>query len=253
MWELDHKENWALKNRCFWTVVLEKTLESPLYLKEIQPVNPKGNQSWIFIGRTDAEAEGSILWPPDAKSQLIRKDPDTGKDVRWENKGTTENDMVGWHHWHNGHEFEQFQGVSEGQGSLVFCSPWGCKELEMTEQLNNKKWKRELQYDPNCTLNTSSKEMKIWYWRNTCTPIFTTALFTTTKIWKQSKCPSMGECVRKMDFIHTSEYYWATRRVNVLKRMDSIHISEYYWAMRRKEILPFGKTWVNLIGTMLKE
>ena len=106
MWELDYKESWASKNWCFWTVVLEKTLESPLDCKEIQPVNPKGNQRWIFIGRTDAEAEAAILWPPDVKNCLIWKDPDTGKDWRQEEKGMTEDEMVGWHHWLNGHEFE---------------------------------------------------------------------------------------------------------------------------------------------------
>ena len=105
MWDLDHKESWVLKNWCFWTVVLEKTLESPLDCTEIKPVNPKGNQSWIFIGRTDAEAEVPILWPPD-KSWFTRKDPDTGKDWRQEEKGTTEDEMVGWHHWLDGHEFE---------------------------------------------------------------------------------------------------------------------------------------------------
>ena len=98
MWELDYKESWALKNWHFWTVVLEKTLESPLDFKEIQPVHPKGDQSWIFIGRTDAEAETPILWSPDAKNWLIWKDPDAGKDWRWKEKGTTEDEMVGWHH-----------------------------------------------------------------------------------------------------------------------------------------------------------
>ena len=106
MWELDHKESWAPKNWCFWTVVLEKTLESPLDCKEIKPVYAKGNQSWIFIGRADAEAETSILWPPDVKNWLTGKDPDAGKDCRWEEKGTTEDEMVGWHHQLNGHEFE---------------------------------------------------------------------------------------------------------------------------------------------------
>ena len=105
MWELDYKKSWALKNWCFWPVVLEKTLESPLNCKEIQPVHSKGNQSWIFIGRTDAEAETPILWPPDVKNWLTGKDPDAGKDWGWE-KGTTEDEMVGWHHWLNGHEFE---------------------------------------------------------------------------------------------------------------------------------------------------
>ena len=106
MWELDYKEDWAPKNWCFWTVVLEKTLESPLDCKEIQPVHPKGNQSWLFIGRTDVEAETPILWPSDGKSQLIGKDPDAGKDWRREEKGMTEDEMVVWHHWLNVHEFE---------------------------------------------------------------------------------------------------------------------------------------------------
>ena len=106
MWELDHKESWVLKNWCFWTVVLEKTLESPLDCKEIQPVHPKGNQSWIFIRKTDAEAEIPILWPPNAKNWLIGKDPDAGKDWGQEEKGMTEDEMVGWHHRPNGHEFE---------------------------------------------------------------------------------------------------------------------------------------------------
>ena len=107
MWVLDYEESWVSKNWCFWTVVLEKTLESPLDCKEIQPANPKGNQSQIFIGRTDAEAETSILWPSDAMNWLIGKDPDAGKDWRWEEKGTTEDEMVGWHHWLNGHKFVQ--------------------------------------------------------------------------------------------------------------------------------------------------
>ena len=123
MWELVHKESWALKNGCFWTVVLEKTLESPLHCKEIKPVHSKGNQSWIFTGRTDAEAP--ILWPPDAKSWLIGKGPDAGKDWRQEEKGTTEDELVGWHHQLNGNEFERVLGDGEGQGSLACCSLWG--------------------------------------------------------------------------------------------------------------------------------
>ena len=120
MWELDHEESWAPKNWSFWTVVLEKTLESPLDCKEIKPVNPKGNQSWIFIGGTDAEAEAPI---PDLKSWPIRKDPDAGKDWKQEKKGTTEDEMIGWHHWLSGHEFAQALGDGEGQGSLACCSP----------------------------------------------------------------------------------------------------------------------------------
>ena len=118
MWESDYKESWALKNWCFWTVVLEKTLESPLDCKEIQPVHPKGDQSWVFIGRIDDEAETPILWPPDAKSRLIQKDPDAGKDQRQEEKGTTEDEMVGWRHWLDGRETAQTPGVREAQGSL---------------------------------------------------------------------------------------------------------------------------------------
>ena len=133
MWVLDHKESWVLKNWCFWTVVLEKTLESPLDCKEIQPVNPKGNQSWIFIGRTDAKAETSILWPHNAKNWLTGRDPDAGKDWRQEEKGMTEDEMVGCHHWLDGHEFEQTPKVGHGQGSLACCSPWGHKELDTTE------------------------------------------------------------------------------------------------------------------------
>ena len=131
MWELDCKESWAPKNWCFWTVVLEKILESPLDCKEIQPVHPKGNQSWILIGRIDAKTP--ILWPPDVKNWLIWKDSDAGKNWRWE-KGTTEDEMVGWHHRLDGHEFEKALG--DGQGSLACCSPRGHIESETTEQLN---------------------------------------------------------------------------------------------------------------------
>ena len=139
MWELDHKEDWGPKNWCFWTVMLEKTLVSPLDCKEIKPVNPKGNQSWIFIGRTDSEAEAPILWPPHAKSWLIGKDPDDGKDWRQEEKGMTEDEMVGWHHQLNGHEFQQALGDGKGQEGLACCSPWGRKQSDTTEQLNNNK------------------------------------------------------------------------------------------------------------------
>ena len=117
--------------------MLEKTLESPLDCKEIQPVHPKGAQSWVFIGRTDAEVETPILWPPDAKSWLIGKDLDAGKDWEQEEKGTTEDEMVGWHHWLDGHEFEQAPGVGGGQGGLACCSPWGRKESDTTEWVNS--------------------------------------------------------------------------------------------------------------------
>ena len=134
MWELDYKESWEPKNWCFWTVVLEKTLESPLDSMAIQPVHPKDNQSRVFIGRTDAEAETPILWP-DGKHWLSWKDPDAGKYWRWEEKGTTEDEIVGWHHQLDGDEIEQPLGAGDGQESLECCSPWDGKELDMTEQL----------------------------------------------------------------------------------------------------------------------
>ena len=140
MWELDHKEGLALKNWYFWTMALEKTLGNPLDCKVIKPVNPKGNQSWIFIGRIDGAAETPILWSPDAKTWLIGKAPDAEKYWRQEEKGKPEDKMVGWHHWLDGHELEQALRVGDGQGSLACCSPWGRKELDMTEQLNNKNY-----------------------------------------------------------------------------------------------------------------
>ena len=121
---------------CFWTVVLEKTLESLLDCKEIQPVHPKGNQSWVFIGRTEVEAEIPILWPPNVKSWLTGKDPDAERNRGQEERGMTEDEMVGWHHWLNVDEFEQTPGVGDGQGGLVSCGPWDHEELDMTERLN---------------------------------------------------------------------------------------------------------------------
>ena len=140
MWAVDHKEGWTPKNWCFWIVVLETTLESPLDSKEINPVNPKGNQSWFPLGRTDAEAETPVLWPPDAKNWLTGKDPDAGKDWRQEERGMTEDEMVGWRHRLNRHEFKQAPGVSVGQGSLGCCSSWGRKVSNVTEGLNWTDW-----------------------------------------------------------------------------------------------------------------
>ena len=128
--------SWAQKNWCFWTVVLEKTLESPLDCKEIQPIHSKGDQSWVFFGRNDAKVETPILWPPHAKSWLIGKDSDAGRDWGQEEKGMTEDEMAGWHHWLNGCESEWTPGLGDGQGGLACCYSWGCKESEMTEQLN---------------------------------------------------------------------------------------------------------------------
>ena len=133
IWELDQKEGWALKNWLFRIVVLKKTLERPLDSMEIKAVNPKGNQPWIVVGRTDVEAKAPILWPPDVNSQLTWKDPDAGKDWGQEEKGAAEDEMVEWHHWLNGHKFEQTVGDSKRQGSLGCCSPWGLKESDTTE------------------------------------------------------------------------------------------------------------------------
>ena len=134
MWELDCEEGWALKNWCFWTV-LEKTLESPLDCKEIQPVHSEGDLPWHFFGRNDAKAETPVLWPPHAKSWLTGKDSDAGRDCGQEEKGTTEDEMAGWHQWLDGRESEWTQGVGDGQGGLVCCDSWGCKESDTTEQL----------------------------------------------------------------------------------------------------------------------
>ena len=136
MWELDYKESWAPKNSCFWTVVLEKILEILLDCKEIKPAHPKGNQSWIFTERTDAEAETPILWIPDVKNWLTGKDPDAREDWRQEEKGMTGDEMVGWHHWLDEYEFEQAPGAGDGQGSLACCSPWGRKESDTAERLH---------------------------------------------------------------------------------------------------------------------
>ena len=134
MWELDCKESWVPKNWCFWTVVLEKTLESPLDCRKIKPVSPEENQSWI--GRIDAEAEAPIFWPPDVKNWFVGKDPSAGKDLKQEEKGMTKDKIVEWHHRLNGHKFEQALGVDDGQGSLACCCSWGRRESDTTERLN---------------------------------------------------------------------------------------------------------------------
>ena len=166
MWELDCEESWTPKNWCFWTVTLEKTLESLLDCKEIKPVNPKGDQSSIFIGRTDVQAETPILWPPDMKNWLIKKDPDSRKDWRQEEKGTTEDKMVGCHHGLNGHELEQALGGGEGQAGLECCSPWGGKESDTTEWLNNN--------NNNCSeqLTSTKKELHAKHHAKLCKYIF---------------------------------------------------------------------------------
>ena len=152
MWELDCKESWTLKNWCFWTVLLEKTLESPLDFKEIKPAKPKANQSWMYIGRTDAEAAAPIFWPPHVKNWLIGKDPDAGKDWRQEEKGTTEDEMVGWYYWLDGHGFEQTPSVGDGLGGLVCWSPWCHRVYNWVAELN---WTFDCVDDKKTTENSS--------------------------------------------------------------------------------------------------
>ena len=136
MWELDCEESWTLKNWCFWTVLLDKTLESPFNCREIQPVHSEGDQPQDFFGRNDAKAETPVLWPPHEKSWLTGKDCDAGRDLGQEEKGITEDEMAGWHHWFDGCESEWTPGDGDGQGGLVCCDSWGRKELDMTEWLN---------------------------------------------------------------------------------------------------------------------
>ena len=171
MWELDCEESWALKNGCFWTVVLDKALESPLDCKEIEPVHSKGDQSWVFFGRTDAKAETPVLWLPHAKSWLIGKDPDGGRDWGQEEKGMTEDEMAGWHHWLYRHEFGWTLGVGDGQGGLMCCNSWGHKGSDMTERLNwtELNWGMDLSCWPKRTGREARYDKKSDYL--TCSPI----------------------------------------------------------------------------------
>ena len=167
MWELEYK-SWVQKNWCFWIVLLEKTLESPLDCKEIQPIHPKGNQSWVFIGRTDVEAETPMFWPPDAKTQLIRKDPDTGKDWRQEEKGMTENEMVGWHHWLNGLSLSNLQEIARdregkpgvlqftGSQSQTWLSDWTATTIPTEFQQSQQQFlaKKTLLFSPSVMYNS---------------------------------------------------------------------------------------------------
>ena len=184
MWELDYKESWAWRNWCFWAVVLEKTLESPLDCKEIQPVHPQGDKSWVFIGRTDAKAETPILWPPDAKSWLIRKDPDAGKDWKQEEKGMMEDETVGWHHQLDGHGFGWAPGVGDGQVGLVCCGSWGCKELDMTEWLN---WTER-----KSVLNIHWKDL-CWSWSSNTLAIWCEELTHCKRPWCWERLKAGGE------------------------------------------------------------
>ena len=157
MWELDCEESWVPKNWCFWTVVLEKTLRGPLDCKEIQPVHPKGDHSWVFIERTDAETETPVLWPPHVKSWPIGKDPDAGRDLGQEEKGTTEDEMAGWHHWLYGHEFEYTTGVGDGQWGLTCCDSWVAKSWTWLSDWTELNW---IKHESFCTAKEITKKMK---------------------------------------------------------------------------------------------
>ena len=175
MWELDCEESWTLENLCFWTVVLEKTLESPLDCKEIRPVHSEGDQPWDFFGRNDAKAETPVLWPPHAKSWLIAKGSDAGRDWGQEEKGMTEDEMAGWHHWLDGHESEWTPGVGDGQGGLACCDSWGRKELDTTERLN---WTELI--PSSCT--NKRKEMSESRWISLCAYYYVSWLATLGQI-----------------------------------------------------------------------
>ena len=196
MWELGHDEGCVLKNWCLQTVVLEKTFESLLDSKVVKPVNPKGNQSWIFIGGTDAAAEASAVWPPDVKSRHIRKDPIAGEDWGEKEKGAIEDKIIGWRHWLNGYEFEQTQGDSKGQGNLVCCRSWRGRELGhdlVTEHHNNlsmnlsKIWEmvRDRGYWSIAVHRVSESQTKLSVWTATMKPLLSEATHSyTLKILK---------------------------------------------------------------------
>ena len=203
MWELDCEESWVPKNWCFWTVVLEKTLEGPLDCKKTQPVHLKGNQSCIFIGRTDAEAETPVLWPPHEKSWLIGKDSDVGRDWGQEEKGMTEDEMAGWHHWLDGRECEWTPGVGDGQGGLAGCVSWGHKESATTERL--------IWSDLICL-----RALKIHVHAKNYIWMFIAVLFITAKTWSQWKCTLLDKKRSKMWYIHTLKYYSTIRCNEVL-------------------------------------
>ena len=221
MWELGYKESWALKNCCFWTVVLEKTLESPLHCKEIQWVPPKGDQSWVFIGRTDAEAETPVLWPPDAESWLIWKDPDAGRGWGQEEKGTTEHGMVEWYHWLDGHECGWTPGVGDGQGGLACCSSWG----------------RRVRHDWATELNWSHKNPVIilrWSfmstWINTCQTDF------NSQFWDMEVLVSMDEiCMplknSNVNSFYLIDFFWSERiaKTGLKVCMKTLKSKDYCW------------------------
>ena len=212
-----HRNFWIID--AFWTVVLEKTLESPLDCKEFKPVNHKGNQSWIFTGQTDTEAETPILWPPDVKNWLTGKDPDDGKDWRQE-KGTTEDETVGWHHQLDGHEFEQAPGAGDVKGSLACCIPWGCKESDTTEWLHwnwahmkyTMFWFRMLRVEEKTTDCTQEKERTGRASQRL--EILVTKL-DTWKFRKRNKWLSDSILCWNNHLIQTSSYLWWTRLMNL--------------------------------------
>ena len=205
MWQLDYEESWALKNWCFWAVVLEKTLQSPLDCKEIQPVHPKGDQSWVFFGRIDAKAE-TQLWPPHMKSWLIGKDPDAGRDWVQEEKGTTEDEMAGWHHWLYGHEFGWTLGVGDWQGGLTCCNSWGRKELDTTERLN---WTEGLYIDKMGSPRLGLSHFKnYWPAKEVCKEDWRIAIKFKTNKTKQKKKKARENVVSRKERKNFKKKTW---------------------------------------------
>ena len=183
VWELDCEEGWVPNNWCFWTVVLEKTLESPLDCKEIQPVHSEGDQPWDLFGRNDAKAEAPVLWPPHAKSWLIGKDSDAGRDWGQEEKGTTEDEMAGWYHWLDGRQSEWTRGDGDGQGGLACCDSWGRKESDTTERLN---WTE---------LNWTER---VEWWNNTTISVFLKKSSHGSGQWTERARPCLIKCNKNL-------------------------------------------------------
>ena len=239
---LNQRESWAPKNWCFWTVVLEKTLESPVDCKEIQPAHPEGNQSWIFIGRTDAEAETPTLWPPGEKSWLTGKDSDARKDWRQDEKGTTDDEIVKWHHWFDGHEFEQAPGVGDGQASLACCGPCGCKESDKTERLNWKKLSclnRFWSPLPTTPENYSSKDLDYQQWASLrCSNPKLESLFYSSFF-----------CILSLQAISSSYHLWSLSPGGPV--LTTSAVTAWGWQLRPGAALLHFCFWTQQLGSFI--
>ena len=258
MWKLDCEEGRAPKNWCFWTVVLEKTLEIPLDFKEIQPVHSE-DQPWDFFGRNDAKAETPVLWPPHVKGWLIGKDSDVGRDWGQEEKGTTEDEMAGWHHWLDGRESEWTPGVGDGQGGLACCDSWGHKESDTTEWLN---W-TELNW-------TITKHFLIGLWRATKSECYMTTSNDQLSGWTEKKLQSTFQsqtCTRKrislfvdLLLVWSTTAFWILANPLHLRSMLSklMRYTENYNGQpasvnRTGPILLWDNAWLHVIKLMLQK